>query len=226
MQVVIVCVCGFVAKGSSAAQWAGRQTVGGGVGDNAAVEELARAVRAADELAGAKLEAELTASQERGRVLTSADSLRGRCRAAEHAIELERLRARGTRSSRYATAICGPPSRRRPRRCRQLEGGDERQIMTTRRSVHANWHAYQVFTKRADRMRALLAGPMRLQPNTSGGGMRMGNRRYRLPRVQQLRDTPARTPSAQAGTCTASGRSLPLQFRHRPPDQRAGHDIE
>ena len=57
----------------------------------------------------------------------------------------------------------------------------------------ANWHAFQVLTKRADRLRDLLAGPLlsaAQQPHI-WWGVSVENRRYGLPRVEALRASPA-----------------------------------
>jgi len=57
----------------------------------------------------------------------------------------------------------------------------------------ANWHAFQVLTKRADRLRDLLAGPLlsaAQQPHI-WWGVSVENRRYGLPRVESLRASPA-----------------------------------
>jgi protein gp37 len=57
----------------------------------------------------------------------------------------------------------------------------------------ANWHTYQVLTKRAGRLHELLNGPLaeyaRL-PNV-WWGVSVENRRHGLPRIDLLRDTPA-----------------------------------
>ena len=58
----------------------------------------------------------------------------------------------------------------------------------------ANWHTYQVLTKRADRMRDLLRGPLRFAADLDNvwWGVSVENRKHGLPRVDVLRDTPAR----------------------------------
>lgn len=59
----------------------------------------------------------------------------------------------------------------------------------------ARWHVFQVLTKRADRMAALLAGPLRAaaaEPHI-WWGVSVENRKYGLPRVAHLRAAPART---------------------------------
>jgi len=57
----------------------------------------------------------------------------------------------------------------------------------------ASWHTFQVLTKRHERMRQLLAGElswMSVLPN-AWFGVSVENRRYGLPRLDALRDTPA-----------------------------------
>lgn len=59
----------------------------------------------------------------------------------------------------------------------------------------ANWHVYQVLTKRAERMLSLLRAELRFasqQPNI-WWGVSVENRRHGLPRVDLLRLAPART---------------------------------
>lgn len=59
----------------------------------------------------------------------------------------------------------------------------------------ARWHVFQVLTKRADRMAALLAGPLRAAAGDPHiwWGVSVENRKYGLPRVAHLRAAPART---------------------------------
>ncbi len=57
----------------------------------------------------------------------------------------------------------------------------------------ANWHTYQVLTKRAERMAALLRGKLRSaakQPHI-WWGVSVENRKHGLPRMELLRSTPA-----------------------------------
>jgi protein gp37 len=57
----------------------------------------------------------------------------------------------------------------------------------------AHWHSFQVLTKRADRMRttvARLPPSLRKLPNV-WLGVSVENRRHGLPRIEQLRGTPA-----------------------------------
>lgn len=57
----------------------------------------------------------------------------------------------------------------------------------------ANWHTFQVLTKRADRMRALLHRDFHDVANRPHiwWGVSVENRKHGLPRVELLRDTPA-----------------------------------
>jgi len=57
----------------------------------------------------------------------------------------------------------------------------------------ANWHTYQVLTKRSERLAAMLRGPLRdlaREPHV-WWGVSVENRRHGLPRVDHLRDAPA-----------------------------------
>ncbi|HXR45809.1 MAG TPA: phage Gp37/Gp68 family protein [Candidatus Limnocylindrales bacterium] len=55
----------------------------------------------------------------------------------------------------------------------------------------ANWHTYQILTKRADRMAALLQGKLRKAANASHiwWGVSVENRTHGLPRIAKLRNT-------------------------------------
>lgn len=57
----------------------------------------------------------------------------------------------------------------------------------------ANWHTYQVLTKRADRMRDMLVGPLAFaaQDRHIWWGVSVEDKRYGLPRLAALRDTRA-----------------------------------
>lgn len=59
----------------------------------------------------------------------------------------------------------------------------------------ADWHTYQVLTKRSERMRDLLNGPLREAAEAAHiwWGVSVENRRDGLPRVDDLRAAPART---------------------------------
>lgn len=57
----------------------------------------------------------------------------------------------------------------------------------------ANWHTYQVLTKRADHMQEMLAGPLKFAANDPHiwWGVSVENRKFGLPRLEALRQTPA-----------------------------------
>jgi protein gp37 len=57
----------------------------------------------------------------------------------------------------------------------------------------ADWHVFQVLTKRHERMRALLHGELSWMAGLANVwfGVSVENRRYGLPRLAALRDTPA-----------------------------------
>lgn len=59
----------------------------------------------------------------------------------------------------------------------------------------ANWHTYQVLTKRATRMQNLLKGKLRFAAEQSHicWGVSVENRKHGLPRVDLLRRSPAQT---------------------------------
>jgi protein gp37 len=59
--------------------------------------------------------------------------------------------------------------------------------------VEANWHTYQVLTKRSERMRELLSGRLRFaaQCRHIWWGVSVEDQRYGLPRVEHLQATPA-----------------------------------
>jgi protein gp37 len=57
----------------------------------------------------------------------------------------------------------------------------------------ANWHTYQVLTKRADRLRELLSDQLRFlaQSKHIWWGVSVEDRKYGLPRIDELREAPA-----------------------------------
>jgi protein gp37 len=57
----------------------------------------------------------------------------------------------------------------------------------------ANWHTYQVLTKRAERLRDLLSGSLRFAAEHSHiwWGVSVENRKHGLPRIDELRGAPA-----------------------------------
>jgi len=58
----------------------------------------------------------------------------------------------------------------------------------------ARWHTYQVLTKRADRLRAMLHGPLHdaAEAEHIWWGVSVEDRKYGLPRVRELQKAPAR----------------------------------
>jgi protein gp37 len=58
----------------------------------------------------------------------------------------------------------------------------------------ADWHTYQVLTKRVERLREMLSGELRDEAQLPHiwWGVSVENRRHGLPRIDQLRETPAR----------------------------------
>jgi protein gp37 len=60
--------------------------------------------------------------------------------------------------------------------------------------AHANWHTYQVLTKRSARMAALLETELRFAAEQSHiwWGVSVENRQHGLPRIEHLRSAPAR----------------------------------
>ena len=70
---------------------------------------------------------------------------------------------------------------------------DEYIVNVARVMKAANWHTYQILTKRAGRMQKLLKGKLRFaaeQPHI-WWGVSVENRQHGLPRVDLLRDSPA-----------------------------------
>jgi protein gp37 len=61
--------------------------------------------------------------------------------------------------------------------------------------VEANWHTYQVLTKRADRLSEMLSGRLRFasQHRHIWWGVSVEDRKYGLPRIEHLRTAPAAT---------------------------------
>lgn len=71
---------------------------------------------------------------------------------------------------------------------------DDYIVSVTRIMATANWHTYQVLTKRAERMRKLLQTSLRFAAGAPHiwWGVSVEDKRYGLPRIELLRDTPAR----------------------------------
>jgi protein gp37 len=83
---------------------------------------------------------------------------------------------------------------------------DEYIVKVARVMKAANWHTYQILTKRAGRMQKLLKGKLRFaaeQPHI-WLGVSVENRQHGLPRIDLLRDSPAQVaqPSSAAGSGT------------------------
>jgi protein gp37 len=59
--------------------------------------------------------------------------------------------------------------------------------------MRANWHTYQVLTKRADRLQSLLSGPLKFATASSHiwWGVSVENIKHGKPRIARLRKTPA-----------------------------------
>jgi protein gp37 len=59
--------------------------------------------------------------------------------------------------------------------------------------VKADWHTYQVLTKRSDRLNALLSGRLRFAAERKHiwWGVSVEDRKYGLPRIEDLRNSPA-----------------------------------
>ena len=70
---------------------------------------------------------------------------------------------------------------------------DEYIIAVARVMDMANWHTYQVLTKRAERLRELLATQLRFAAHAPHiwWGVSVEDKRYGLPRIEHLRETPA-----------------------------------
>lgn len=71
---------------------------------------------------------------------------------------------------------------------------DEFIVVVCRVMAAADWHTYQVLTKRSERMRDLLRGPLRFAAELQHvwWGVSVENQRHGLPRVDHLRTAPAR----------------------------------
>src|SRR4051812_22925136 len=66
-------------------------------------------------------------------------------------------------------------------------------VRVARVMQHADWHTYQVLTKRPERMRDLLRGPLAFAAGLPHvwWGTSVENRKHGLPRVDVLREAPA-----------------------------------
>ncbi|MGO8697452.1 MAG: DUF5131 family protein [Limisphaerales bacterium] len=70
---------------------------------------------------------------------------------------------------------------------------DEYIVKVARVMMAANWHTYQILTKRAGRMQSLLQGKLKFAAEQAHiwWGVSVENRQYGLPRIDLLRDAPA-----------------------------------
>ena len=70
---------------------------------------------------------------------------------------------------------------------------DEYTEAVSRVMVKADWHTYQVLTKRSDRLRDLLSGQLRFAAEQKNiwWGVSVEDRKYGLPRIEDLRNSPA-----------------------------------
>lgn len=71
---------------------------------------------------------------------------------------------------------------------------DDYIVSVARVMTAANWHTYQVLTKRADRLQSLLRGKLRFAAEQSHiwWGVSVENRQHGLPRIDSLRQAPAK----------------------------------
>jgi protein gp37 len=71
---------------------------------------------------------------------------------------------------------------------------DDYIVSVARVMTAANWHTYQVLTKRADRMQGLLKGKLRFAAEQQHiwWGVSVENQKHGLPRIDLLRKSPAR----------------------------------
>lgn len=80
----------------------------------------------------------------------------------------------------------------------------------------ADWHTYQVLTKRPERMRVLLEGPLRAASDAPHiwWGVSVEDQKYGLPRIRHLRATPARTRFLSVEPLLEDLGSVPLDDIH------------
>lgn len=66
-------------------------------------------------------------------------------------------------------------------------------VAVARVMVQANWHTYQVLTKRAERLAAMLRGPLSFAARATNiwWGVSVEDRKHGVPRIDQLRTAPA-----------------------------------
>jgi protein gp37 len=70
---------------------------------------------------------------------------------------------------------------------------DEYILRVTQVMITANWHTYQVLTKRADRLESLLTNQLRFGAEAKNiwWGVSVENKKHGLPRIEHLRKAPA-----------------------------------
>ena len=71
---------------------------------------------------------------------------------------------------------------------------DSYMVAVARVMMRAQWHTFQVLTKRAERLRAALRGPLAFAAAASHiwWGVSVENRKHGIPRLRQLQQSPAR----------------------------------
>jgi protein gp37 len=71
---------------------------------------------------------------------------------------------------------------------------DEYARMVSQVMATANWHTYQVLTKRSERLRDLLSGNLKFAAEQQNiwWGVSVEDRKYGLPRIDHLRQSPAK----------------------------------
>jgi len=82
--------------------------------------------------------------------------------------------------------------------------------------VTARWHTYQVLTKRAERLRAALTGPLSdaAEARHIWWGVSVENRRYGIPRIRELQEAPARVRFLAVGPWFEDLGEFPLDGIH------------
>lgn len=80
----------------------------------------------------------------------------------------------------------------------------------------ARWHTYQVLTKRAERLRSMLAGDLATAADAEHiwWGVSVEDRRYGLPRVRELQASPARVRFLSVEPLLEDLGTLPLEGIH------------
>ena len=80
---------------------------------------------------------------------------------------------------------------------------DEHADVVSQVMVGANWHTYQVLTKRSERLHDLLGGKLAFAADKKNiwWGVSVEDRKYGLPRIEHLQQTPAEFASCQWNRC-------------------------